>query len=152
MPIITYPPDDNPQELQKNGPTIDVEVHTSIPLAQLLKEQKKPIPKPTKGTALFDTGATHTCVDNSIINQLNIEPSEYIPIITPSGITNAPVFRVMLYFPLIKLSLDFSRAIGVDLSKIAVKEQNLLVLVGRDVLSRCVFIYNGPTGRYTFCC
>ena len=154
MPIITHPSsnDDNAEELQKNGAITDVEVHTSVLLTKLLKKKKKPIPKSIKGTALFDTGATHTCIDNSVIRKLKIKPSHYIKVATPTGIVNAPVFRVMLHLPLIRISLDFNRAVGVDLSKVAVKDQKLFVLIGRDVLARCIFIYNGHTGRYTFCC
>jgi len=45
--------------------------------------------------------------------------------------------------------VEFGSVIGVDLSGQSIAGQDVIVLLGRDVLSRCVLVYNGPGGSFT---
>ena len=51
--------------LQREGPIIEVVIIPPSPVAKLLQSQNLPIPS-QKAIALIDTGATTTCIDNSI--------------------------------------------------------------------------------------
>ena len=54
----------NPAALAGVGPILQVEVNLPQPLISLLSSQNKPIPAPTPGFALIDTGASRTCIDS----------------------------------------------------------------------------------------
>jgi hypothetical protein len=54
-----------------------------------------------------------------------------------------------LNFPGANFEIEFGSVIGVDLSGQSIAGQNVIVLLGRDVLSRCVLVYNGPGGIFT---
>lgn len=45
--------------------------------------------------------------------------------------------------------LEFSSAIGVNIQAQQVNNQPIIALLGRDILSRCLFVYNGTLGIFT---
>ncbi|MEE8465668.1 MAG: hypothetical protein V3S68_04270 [Dehalococcoidia bacterium] len=47
------------------------------------------------------------------------------------------------------LTVDFNSVIGVDLSGQTIGGQNLIALIGRDILSNSLLIYNGILGVYS---
>jgi hypothetical protein len=138
--------------LQTNGPILNVLVHIPTALAQLLS-QGTPIPSPQSGIALIDTGASHTCVDESSLVKLGVNPIGVATTRTAAGPANQSRYPVRLEFPGEGLDLEFSSVTGVDLSgqaiDIGAQSHPIVVLVGRDVLSQCVLVYNGPGGFYS---
>lgn len=52
------------------------------------------------------------------------------------------IYPVQIITPIV--TLNSPRTMGASLAA-----QGLLVLIGRDVLSRCLLFYNGPTGQFT---
>lgn len=141
----------NPRALRVSGPILNVEIHVPSPLAKYLAERRQPIPQAVKGLALFDTGATHARVDSHAISQLGVEPVGRITTFTAAGPTKQSLFPARLLFPnpKMRLTIDFDSVVGVNLRPFIVRKESLLALVGRDVLSRCVLIYNGPGASYT---
>ena len=52
-------------------------------------------------------------------------------------------------FPGTSIDLDFGEVIGADLQGQVFNGQPIIALIGRDILSDCVFIFNGKSGMYT---
>ena len=136
-------------ELQRNGAVLRVEIGIPSSLAQYLRERKLLVPQPIKGFALFDTGASSSCVDTEIINKLGVKPVGVTRTITAAGPSQQSLFPATLHFPRLGFSVEFTSVMGANLRQFRIMRGNLLALVGRDILSRCVLIYNGPHASYT---
>ncbi|OQA61465.1 MAG: hypothetical protein BWY41_00145 [Candidatus Atribacteria bacterium ADurb.Bin276] len=150
MPIHNVQCPDNdkvtPQQLLEfAGPLLWVEVSVPSAISQVLNSQKQIIPNPINGKALIDTGASKTCVDESILKTLNLKPVGENEIATPQGTDKKFEYPVKLEFPGSPIPpLEFNSVIGVDL-----KAQDIAVLIGRDILCHCILIMNGPAGNFT---
>jgi len=138
-------PSIHPGPLVVGGPRLDVEVHVPQPLATLLSQQGKPIPKPVHGLALIDTGASVTAVDDSVITSLGVQPIGVTTVHTPSGSAQQNQYAVRFMFPGSGLpELSGAQAIGSIL-----RPQGIVALIGRDALSSIILVYNGPVGMIT---
>jgi len=127
------------------GPLIAVEVHVPQPLATLLSQQGKPVPKPVPGSALIDTGASITAVDDSVITSLGVQPVGVTTVHTPSGSAQQNQYPVRFTFPGTNLpELSGTQAIGSVLLP-----QGIVALIGRDALRSLILVYNGPAGMIT---
>jgi len=139
----------NPAALAGAGPILQVEVNLPQPLINLLSSQNKPIPAPTPGFALIDTGASRTCIDSLVLSNLGISPIGLVTMGTAGGSTSCPLFPAKLSFPVINLVIEFGSVAGVNLKGQVINGTPLVVLIGRDVLSRCLLIYSGIGGFFT---
>ena len=99
---------------------------------------------------LIDTGASCTCIDPQVFSTLGLQPTGSAPVLTPS--TGAVAVQQALY----DVSIMIPHADSpLFISSMPVLESELFlgqgfhVLVGRDILSRCVLIYNGASGFFT---
>ena len=136
----------NPEHLANVGPRLPVQIGITETLASTYAEQGQEIPAPIDGYALFDTGASRTCVDEGVLTSLGLLPVERIGMATPSGLGEASIYTCALYFPGYPLpDLDPSFVAGVQL-----QGQDYLALIGRDILSDMILIYDGPGARITF--
>ncbi len=101
---------------------------------------------------LVDTGATCTCVDPSVMQELQIPPSGKTTILTPltsDGPVSATQYDMALRIyaspsqhPLIVRNLAVIESALFD-------QQGFHALIGRDVLPKCVLVFNGGAGLYT---
>lgn len=156
MPIHNHfnfePNPSNPSQLRPGpsglaafGPIMQVEVSIPDELAQYFTENNMPIPSPLTGIGLIDTGASITAVDVSIIQQLGIQPVGISNVYTPQGSTQQELFPIKLAFiggP--PITINFSSVLGSELIN-----QGIIALLGRDVLSNCILIYNGTAGHFS---
>jgi hypothetical protein len=109
------------------------------------------MPAPTNGTFLLDTGASHTCIDKSLLAPLGLTPTGQMPMHTPStGSTPimADLYDVMLFVP------GATGLPGWIIEAVAVTEcdfsaQGIHGLIGRDILNKAILVYNGPAGQYS---
>ncbi len=132
------------------GPIIPLAVMISAPRRQAIVASGGQIPPAVKVSGLLDTGASCTCIDPSVIQQLGIPPSGVTSIVTPSTGINPVVcdqFDVSL-----ALLLDKGRLHVID--TLPVIQSNLSryghhVLIGRDVLSQGLLFFNGTAGTVT---
>lgn len=139
----------DPQALMMVGPILNVEISIPTALANLYSKTGISIPQPISGLAILDTGAYRTSVDNKTITSLGVQPVGLEPTLTPSGRKNQNTYPAHVKFPGTTIDLDFNEALGADLEEQKVNNQPIIALVGRDILSQCVFIYNGAMGTYT---
>ena len=137
----------NPEHLASVGPRLPVQVGITSKLATSYAEQGHEIPAPIDGYALFDTGASVTCVDESVLVQLDILPVGIMNVSTPSDPSKAVnTYTCALYFPGRPLQdIDPSFVAGVQL-----QNQGYIALIGRDILRNILMIYDGPGARITF--
>lgn len=136
---------------QQSGALITVICTVSKERGEALTKAKKPIPPAATIRALIDTGASHTCVDPSIIKALSLTPTGSAQV--HSSTTNSdPVtmeqYDVGLVIPgaipeHIPFYLQTLPVLCTDLSK-----QDIQALIGRDILAHCVLTYNGSTGSF----
>jgi predicted aspartyl protease len=101
--------------------------------------------------ALVDTGASCTCVDPTVLDGLALTPTGSVSVNTPStGTTPHESYQydVALVIPAPNgTPLVFQTIPVVAASLLAA--QGFHALIGRDILSRCFFAYNGELGFFT---
>lgn len=139
-----------PAGLVTGGPLLQVEISVATELAEHLTSQGKPVPKPVSGWALIDTGATRTAIDETVVRELALNSIDTVTLATASGSREAGVYACVLHFASGAIpNVSASRATGVDLAGQDLDGKPLIALIGRDVLSGAVFIYNGLLGQFS---
>lgn len=134
------------------GPILNAIVGVSAERENALKLANITIPKPVPIQALIDTGASSTCIDPSVLKQLNLTPTGSVQMNTPSTGTqpvDAEQYDVGLLIP---VSADHVPFLSPTLPVLCVEllvAQGFHALIGRDILEHCVFTYNGTTKLYT---
>lgn len=140
----------SPSALSKSGPVIAVEISIPKALADEFAKKNQPIPSPVSGLALIDTGATMSCVDDDVITKLGVSPIGQTTISGSNGSHTVNTYPSHFRFPAISgFEIDFTSTVGIDLQVQKVGNQPIVALLGRDVLSKCVLVYNGHLGMYT---
>jgi hypothetical protein len=139
--------------ISASGPVVDAAIMVSEARRQVLEQNNIPVPPPQLIRALVDSGASHTCLDPSVMSALGLTPTGTTDVITPTTGVNAVsadtydvAFAVLagkpgeshLIFPTWKVS-----------SMELLHAQGIHALIGRDILSRCVLIYNGAENTFT---
>ena len=131
--------------LLRQGPCVQVTVGLGQSIAKELLRQGKPLPKPVSGIALIDTGATSTCIDDAAARQLQLPVVNVVNVASASHpSTEQNVYPIQIEVIGLPISIEAPNAIGAALAS-----QELLALIGRDVLQYCALFYNGITGEIT---
>jgi hypothetical protein len=102
--------------------------------------------------ALIDTGATKSAVAEAVAQQLGIQPSGLVNVGTAAGMQQQPVYSARFSFPGGPLPpIEFAELTGVNLQGHTVPglQLPLIALIGRDILSRFVMIYDGQSATVT---
>jgi len=136
-------------QISPGGPLVDVLVTASEERREALRRVGQPIPQPIQVRALIDTGASCTCVDPAVLRGLGLTPTGSTPIHTPStggALHNAEQYDVCIIFrnPEISLELPTVPVVAAEL-----QVQGIQALLGRDVLTTCLLVYNGQRGFFT---
>lgn len=125
-------------------------IGVSTPYRHALEASGQTPPKPVIGTFLVDTGATGTCIDAEFARRLQF------PIIGPmdmeTSTTNGQAVTCMLFDASLLIPSDDGVCLSVDAMPVIeahLQSHGLDGLIGRDVLSRCVLIYNGASNIVT---
>ena len=143
MPYIT-------SQLGSGGaPLIDLMVSVSEPRQAALIAAGLPVAPPVTVRGLIDTGASGTCIDNTVLASLSLNPTGKTLIHTPSTAGTAHTvnqFDVSLIFPLPRLNWRI-KALAVMESHL--RNQGIQALIGRDVLNDAIFTYNGASQIFT---
>lgn len=135
----------NPTGMRIEGPVLPVEISVPTPLAAHLERQGLQVPTPAVGRALIDTGASVSAVDETVISNLQVSPVRVATVHTPGGLSQQNVYPARFAFPGTPLpAIDFNAVLGSIL-----KPQGIIALLGRDVLTHFMLIYNGPGGYIT---
>jgi hypothetical protein len=143
MLILTAP-------LTEEGPVVDVLVDVTGPRRAQLSKHNFPVPERVRVRVLLDTGSAVTAFDPEILRGLDLRPLGTVRIHTPSTGQNPhscneyDVSLSLLYsggelhFPLVPVVE--SEFVGPD---------GIKGLIGRSILSDCLFVYNGPEDLFS---
>jgi predicted aspartyl protease len=140
-------------QVDSAGPLVKVAVYVSEARRAAMVAENLAVPEGRILTALVDTGASITSIEPAVLQFLGLTPTGTIDLVTPStgdGVHTASTYDVELCIrgaaatdpPLI---LNNLRVAAAELFT----RQGFHVLIGRDVLSQCVLIYNGSLAQFT---
>lgn len=128
----------------------DAIIGVSAPRMQALQQAAQPVPAAQQVRVLIDTGASGTCVDPSVLTSLGLTPTGQVPVNSATS-GQTPVmcdqYDVGLIIPG-PTGPFIAPTIPVTAHELLVA-QGFHALIGRDVLARCVFVYNGTMGLFT---
>jgi predicted aspartyl protease len=131
-------------DLRTFGPRVQVTIGLTDAASQALTASGGTVPTPVSAQALIDTGASGSVITKHLAEQLGLQPVGTRLVNTASGVnvqTTAYAVRLSLspevYFETTATEAEEIRAQGLD------------VLIGRDVLSRAVFVYIGYMNQFT---
>lgn len=157
MPVYNYfTVDQNSHIIQDNatlvnaGPIINIEIGIPEALANYYQQKGIAIPQPVTGYALIDTGCTLTSVDDQTVQSLGLKPVGTASVGTAGGQSSINRYPAHVKFPGTNIEIDYNSVMSAKLDGQQFKGTPIIALVGRDILSACIFIYNGITGMYTF--
>jgi Aspartyl protease len=143
MPHLTLPVD------SIRGPMISLFMGVSVPRGQALKNAGQPVPVPIVVDFLVDTGASCTVIDQATLAPLGLVATGSTHVVTPTT-GGKPELRDQFDVVLMLYHADNSRVfqslpvISTDLSA-----QKIGGLLGRDVLEKCLLVYDGS--KQSFC-
>ena len=160
MPIINVSyasrerPQFDPQALAIAGPQIMIDILPPVIIEKWMQSVNIKPKIIEKIPALIDTGASVTGVDLDYLKKLGYPPIGVAELATPSGVTKTQVYMVRIVMPsraaagfpqnVPRIIIDNVRVIGVRLGT-----QKYKALLGRDILSRLILVYNGPQALIT---
>lgn len=139
MPILTF----RSNNLQGIGAIIEVILVPSHAVGEKLKSEGKLIPS-IKVIGLIDTGASTSCISQTIVDSLGLVPYDAQEVFHAGGASRQLFYDVGLILPVTQNMIMAVQAPCADLSK-----QPYQVLIGRDVLRFCTLFYNGNDNSFT---
>jgi len=147
MPLLTLPG-------SIDGPLVNVKIALSVPLQAVTHSFKRSQPQPVFETFLVDTGASHTLVSSDVIRAWNLTPSSgntVVGVSTAGVLTRQPAYHLSLFlhgaYPGQGWMHDSVEVTSVDPKLFA--GHRYRGLIGRDILNRCILLYNG-VAEFTF--
>ena len=131
--------------LLQNGPCVQVVIGLAQSFAEQIIQQGQTVPQPVSGMALVDTGASTTCIDDALAQQLGLPVIDVVQMTSASHAgTQANVYPIQMEIVGSPIKVNVPRAIGANLTP-----QGIVALIGRDYLQHCTLFYNGITGEIT---
>ncbi len=137
------------RQISANGPILDVVIGVSKPRMAALNQAGFPAPSPLPVRALIDTGATCSAIDPFVLNTLGLSPTGSTQVLTPSTGTTPHVcnlYDVAVYLAHPEYTYEFA---SVPVTETVLANQGFHALLGRDILGKCLFVYDGVTGIFT---
>ena len=129
-----------PDSLEIHGPTLLVEIGFDANFEAGLNVRPTLLSGPL--LALVDTGATESCIDATLAEDLNLPMVDSHDLAGIGGFTKVNVYLAQIYIPSL-LTTIYGEAGGVHLSE---SGQPFSALIGRDFLRHFSMNYDGPIG------
>jgi hypothetical protein len=145
--VATYhSPSRNPRDLKLYGPRLKIKIGPPI-----LRPVGTPFPAApadefqfTTTDALIETGAQRTILAPEAVLKVGLSKIDETTLIRVGGVVKADVYAASLQFPY----SGFSTIEVIEVSCCELPHPLFRCLLGRDVLSRWVFTYDGPVGTW----
>jgi len=147
--VICRSPRPDPRNLLQYGPRLEIEVGPPILRTSngLVSPGSNPRGKDrfSKMPALIDTGAGRTVLTPEAVTRVGLPQVDLTRLARAGGINeNAGVYVDAIQFPRYKLAtIEVAKVICCELP-----EQPIQCLIGRDILSRWLFTYDGRVGEW----
>ena len=140
--VVSVPPG---LVLQQHGPIVQIILGIGKTFAEPLQQQGIALPVPASGNALIDTGASTTCIDDSVAQKMGLPAIDVVTMASAShASTQQNVYSIQMQIVGSPIMVEVPRAIGANL-----QSQRIIALIGRDYLQHCTLHYNGLTGAIT---
>jgi len=133
--------------LAKQGFLVAIELRVPEQLEKLLLSENKPVPAPLTGPGLVDTGATFSMIDEGAVEHLCVSPVGVVTLGTAGGSKQSALYPVRLAIRTPPPNEPLLRAEFAGITAGPLKDSGLLCLIGRDILSRGVLVYDGGGGH-----
>jgi hypothetical protein len=125
-----------------------------VSVKQVISAGEEPLHPPLERNvlALIDTGASNCCVDESLAAELGLSIIDRQVIGGVAGQQEHNIYLAELVIPNLQLSMK-GRLVGVNIEmlKNVALEGPSQVILGRDVMSLMVVVYDGVNGTVTLC-
>jgi hypothetical protein len=147
MPITSGP-------LTPAGAIVDIQVGVGPNRRRLLQRLGMPAPRPIIFRAVIDTGSKMTGLTARAFAELQLSPVGRVAIRTPSTRSDTPHVCDMYQVGLALMANGIWHPFG-GVRVIATggwnpnSEEGVEALIGRDLLDRCNFWYQGPDRQFT---
>lgn len=140
---------------RSDGAVLPIEIGLNAKTVQRLRQASSPIPPPFSAAALLDSGAEASCIDRALamrLQALGLQPDRTVFANFPALGGLRPIYEYLVNLTVLHPSGD-PRA-NLVLRNLRMIEQALgplgyEALIGRDVLDRCLLVYDGPGRRVT---
>lgn len=139
------------RDIVDKGLLLNIELEVSTARANALVANQHPVPSPVVVQGIIDTGASCTALDPTVITSLGLSPTGKATILTPST-GDKPVLvdqydvNLSIYSTVDEPPYHIQNLPVIE-SKLSA-QQGFQMLIGRNVLERCLLVYNGTVGRY----
>ena len=117
-----------------------------------LTAARQAIPNTVQVQALVDTGASSTCIDPSVLQQLSLTPTGTALVNTPTtGAQPAPAetYDVSLTIYAVANQPALVQHTVPVLASDLFSAQGIHALIGRDILRGCLLTYDGRSGLFS---
>lgn len=94
--------------------------------------------------ALWDTGATHTCIDDALAQRLGLVELGSVDVYTPSGRANLTIYRADIVL------MGVIPMYGHKVTGSVIGMQGIDLLIGMDIISKGDFATSCKDGRTRF--
>lgn len=132
-----------------SGPRIDVKVMLPTTEVETRKKAGLDYGRPRVLRGLIDTGASCSAIDRDVAEDLKLTPRGFALVHTPT--TGPDYVERLQYGACLVVGEGQPDALVLTLPVIEsdLSTRDFQILVGRDVLRSCVFVYDGPTDVFT---
>lgn len=130
-------------DLREVGPIVGVRIGVGSTLeARLVKAGSKvPVPLPAK--ALLDTGAARTAIRQGLAQALGLSPVG----VTRIRAAGSALIACMEFY--VRFGLPGDEIWEGRVLELPLRGDEIDCLIGRDLLARCVFLYDGHGNQFT---
>ena len=144
MPVADCGFDGQPDMLVSIGPTLAVRI--GLDTSYDPDRGNQPNLGPDQFPALIDTGASESCIDASLADNLRLPVVDHQVITGIHGPAAMNMHLAQVHIPHFDFTINGQFA-GVHLTSGGLP---YYAIIGRDILRRFTMTYNGVTGRVTF--
>jgi hypothetical protein len=147
MPTIVLPLD------SRRRPMVEIAVAVPAARARAIRQSGQAVPQPLHLSALLDTGASRTCIDHQVRQSLNLRRFSTLTISTPTAGAPAAATRFLYRVNLVVLHPSGNPQLHLARNAFTVVALPLThmgtdVLIGRDLLALCRFLYDGQAATF----
>lgn len=132
------------QNLAQHGARLDIEIGVPSVVADYYKARGQTPPAPQKVRAMIDSGASISGIKPAIAKAAGLIQTSSVGVSGVIGTENRPVYTAAIKLPSYNVDIDVMDIAGVELA-----QQDLDVLIGRDILKHTVFTYDGTEGVFS---
>ena len=147
MPYFTLPIE------QDRGALLNMQLSISGPRIEALQANDAPVPDMMTVKGLVDTGASCTCIDPSVVESLDLSRIGTTNAVTPStGSKPQSVNQYEIGVLIYSSSQEQPMVVPIiGVIEMPLINQGFHAIIGRDILSQCLLVYDGRNQTYSFC-